>query len=73
MGIIYGFNAGFTTFVCLIWLIIEYKNFQLLDLQLINLLAIYIPYLLLPLILLIHSFKQIQQYNNNNHNKLKQQ
>ena len=72
-SIIYGFNAGFTTFVCLIWLIIEYKNFQLLDLQLINLLAIYIPYLLLPLILLIHSFKQIQQYNNNNHNKLKQQ
>ena len=71
-SMIYGFNAGFTTFVCLIWLIIEYRNFQLLDYQLINLLAIYTPYLLLPLILLIHSFKQIQLYSSSN-NKLKQQ
>lgn len=59
-NIIYGFNAGFTTFVCLIWLIIEYKSYDLLLIQVINLSAIYSPYLIIPIIIITHSFKSIK-------------
>ncbi|EER31149.1 conserved hypothetical protein [Candida tropicalis MYA-3404] len=59
-SIIYGFNAGFTTFVCLIWLILEYKTYDLSIGQVTNLCAIYSPYVIIPLIIIINSFKNIR-------------
>ncbi|KAL6451477.1 hypothetical protein SBY92_002819 [Candida maltosa Xu316] len=57
--VIYGFNAAFTTLVCLVWIAVEGKGFGLSDLEILNLCGIYSPYLILPFILLVHSFRNI--------------
>lgn len=51
--IIYGFNASFTTFVCLVVTYFEGNSHNLSNKEVYNLIAIYIPYLLIPLVILV--------------------
>lgn len=51
--IIYGFNAAFTTFVCLGVTYFEGHLHGLTTPQIYNLIAIYVPYLLIPFVIMV--------------------
>lgn len=56
--VIYGFNAAFTTMVCLVY--VAYDNTgRLTTAQKANLIAIYTPYLLIPLVMMLDYAKRI--------------
>ncbi|RCK65712.1 hypothetical protein Cantr_01405 [Candida viswanathii] len=59
-SIVYGFNAGFTTFVCLVWLGIEYKSYDLTTPQVIKLCGVYAPYIIIPLLVIVNAFYKIK-------------
>ncbi|KAG0668815.1 hypothetical protein C6P42_004728 [Pichia californica] len=46
--LIYGFNAGFTTLLCLIYVILESKNHGLTNGEFLNLIGLYTPTMILP-------------------------
>lgn len=61
---IYGFNAFFTTLVCLIWVIAEGDNFGLTRAEIYNLVLIYVPYLIIPLVMMIDNLiRNIKVFN----------
>lgn len=51
--LIYGFNASFTTLVCLVHILCDYKRFDLTTGESYKLAALYIPYLIIPLVMLV--------------------
>lgn len=62
--IIYGFNAAFTTFVCLGVTYFEGHLYGLTPSQVFNLIAIYVPYLLIPLLIMVdYSHRTIKLLN----------
>lgn len=58
--VIYGFNASFTTLVCLVYVYLTGDQYGLSFGERINLLGIYSPYLVIPLVMLIDYVKRIQ-------------
>ncbi|GMM45474.1 Ema19 protein [Pichia kluyveri] len=62
--VIYGFNAGFTTLVCFIYVIMEGNNYGLNNKELINLLSLYTPTMLLPFYMMIDFSKRINNQLN---------
>lgn len=56
--IIYGFNASFTTFVCLGYIYFEGIASNMSNFEIYNLLAIYSPYLFIPLVMLVDYSKR---------------
>lgn len=62
-SVIYGFNASFTTFVCLVHIIVDGNGveFGLSQSETIKLCGIYLPYLIIPLIILINGFNHIMK------------
>ncbi|CAI5756909.1 unnamed protein product [Candida verbasci] len=59
--LIYGFEASFTTFVCLIWIYLEHENYYTTYNQAINLILIYCPYLIIPSLIMIQSIYKIKK------------
>ncbi|EGW30081.1 uncharacterized protein SPAPADRAFT_57543 [Spathaspora passalidarum NRRL Y-27907] len=59
--IVYGFNASFTTFVCMGWIIIEGQDLGLNLQEIANLCAIYSPYLIIPAWLLLNSISRLRK------------
>ena len=51
--LIYGFNASFTTLVCLVHILCDYERFGLTTSESYKLAALYIPYLVIPLVMLV--------------------
>lgn len=51
--LIYGFNASFTTLVCLVHIFCDYERFGLTTGESYKLAALYIPYLVIPLVMLV--------------------
>ena len=51
--LIYGFNASFTTLVCLVHIFCDYERFCLTTGESYKLAALYIPYLVIPLVMLV--------------------
>ncbi|KAK6198027.1 transmembrane protein 6/97 [Scheffersomyces amazonensis] len=54
-SIIYGFNAAFTTLLCLAAVYNDGPAFGLTSPQILNLMAVYSPYLGIPLLILVES------------------
>ena len=59
-AVIYGFNAAFTTFVCIGWIILEGPGYGLSYGEIGNLGAIYAPYLLIPFWIMVDSMRRIR-------------
>ena len=59
-SLIYGFNASFTTFVCMMHIIFEGSLFGLLELEIVKLVGIYSPYLIIPFIILVRSLHHLR-------------
>lgn len=57
--IIYGFNASFTTLVCLVYVIAEGEAHGLTPTEVYGLFGLYLPYFLIPLFMLIDSMKRV--------------
>ncbi|CAN3376732.1 hypothetical protein DIURU_001516 [Diutina rugosa] len=55
--VVYGFNAAFTTLVCLFY--IYWDQGRLSDVEKYKLMAIYVPYLALPLVLMLDYARRI--------------
>ncbi|KAG2734093.1 hypothetical protein G9P44_003618 [Scheffersomyces stipitis] len=55
LSVVYGFNAAFTTFVCIGYALIQGESYGLTSSQTLQLAAIYVPYLLIPGLILIDS------------------
>lgn len=56
--LIYGFNASFTTLVCLVHILCDYQGAGLTAGESYKLAALYIPYLIIPLVMLVdYSFR----------------
>lgn len=58
-GMIYGFNAGFTTFICIIYDIFTGQEHQLNGSEIIQLVGIYLPYLLIPIVIMVDNYNQL--------------
>ncbi|CAK9442296.1 uncharacterized protein LODBEIA_P60390 [Lodderomyces beijingensis] len=58
-SLIYGFNASFTTFVCMVYICMEGGNFGLSEVEAVKLVAVYSPYLFFPLVILVHAFQKL--------------
>lgn len=50
---IYGFNAFFTTGVCLLYVLTNYKDHSLTDPEMWNLFGLYTPYFVIPLFMMV--------------------
>lgn len=50
---IYGFNAFFTTGVCLLYVLTDYKSHSLTDSEMWNLFGLYTPYFIIPLFMMV--------------------
>ncbi|CAK7902862.1 hypothetical protein CAAN1_07S04742 [[Candida] anglica] len=57
--VIYGFNASFTTLVCLVYVLAEGESHGLLSGQVWGLFGLYVPYFIIPLVMLIDSMNRI--------------
>lgn len=57
--VVYGFNAGFTTLVCLVYVIADQGRLTVS--QKANLLAVYTPYLVLPFVMMADYIGRINQ------------
>ena len=63
-SVIYGFNASFTTLVCLVYISIDGRVvYGLSGVEVVKLWGIYLPYLIIPSIILINGFNQIVEQN----------
>lgn len=56
-NMLYGFNAGLTTFVCIMYDIFQGSEYQLNTKDIIQLVSIYLPYLIIPLVIMVNSYK----------------
>lgn len=57
--IVYGFNASFTTLVCLVYAWYEGPAYGLSDPDIYKLIAVYLPYFVLPLIMLVDGYSRV--------------
>ncbi|KAK6458356.1 transmembrane protein 6/97 [Scheffersomyces xylosifermentans] len=55
LSVIYGFNAAFTTFICIGYALIEGEAHGLSSAQAFQLAAVYVPYLVIPSLILLDS------------------
>ena len=59
-SVVYGFNASFTTLVCMVHILIDGQTqFGLNQLSALKLCGIYLPYLIIPLVILGNAFDNI--------------
>lgn len=59
MFILYGFNAGFTSLVCLIYVLAEGESKGLSFSQVLNLAGLYAPTMVLPFIMMVDFWKRV--------------
>ncbi|CAH2355388.1 uncharacterized membrane protein [[Candida] railenensis] len=57
--VVYGFNASFTTLVCLVHVLVEGNSHGLQDAEVYGLFGLYVPYFIIPLVMLIDSMKRV--------------
>ena len=62
--IIYGFNAAFTTSVCLVYVIMEGAAHGLTNGQICSLFGLYVPYLIIPVFILVDSTRRVLGFLN---------
>lgn len=59
LNIVYAVNAGFSTFLCIAWILSEGARFGLTTEETAQLALIYLPYIIIPVIIGVGSSRQI--------------
>ncbi|EGV66666.1 hypothetical protein PSN45_002718 [Yamadazyma tenuis] len=60
LNVVYGVNASLTTFACILYVIGEGPLHGLSDTETWKLVGVYVPYVVLPLVILAGSFRRIR-------------